>query len=227
MIKWITYDNFPVKLNNFNDDIIGRIRKIYNLIKENNIPVDEISLIDTNTRQWKINSFLTKTDEDSKFKFAYITIKSFSNEWIIEFYKSKKEIFNIIVYKQNDIIIKESKIIDFRKDFKLLKNKIDKSIFDIEKIKDYLNFKFNNLDENMKNKLFSALDGHNRIKYNKLKFKYSTEEHFSFTISHIKNSKILNINFDIYGKNLYVRYYIDNCQQYDSFDLILKVFNKN
>lgn len=204
---WVEYKRNMGSFHNLNsyldDDMFGKLNKIYVMLIQNNIIVYKIALLNYKSRQYKINRFLSKNDEVFKFKYAEIVIKTKTFNCYIEFTKSKKEISSEIIIKDIEgNIIKKEILDDYRKQIKLLKNKIDKNSIDVK----YIRKKLYELVEESDNKITDKMSEY-AISWISKKYNFRfydmnlsiTEKNYlkvKLIIKH--NSKLLHIRLAFY-----------------------------
>ncbi len=206
--EWITY-NYNLDIDNFyklypllEDDMFGKLKKTITYLNQFFIKIDSIVLLCNESRQYKINKFLTKNDNEYKFKYAEIFIKSPECLYQIEFIKSKKGIISEITTKNlNTNNIKKEVLDDFKKQIKTIKNKIDKHTYSIKDIKKMIESeieKNNIISDILKNYVFAYIEKF-KIDFYNVEILIYGKNYMIIDLGLKKNDKILEIHLS-FGK---------------------------
>jgi hypothetical protein len=213
--EWVKY-SYQINMTSFNnlypflnDDMFGKLKKIFSLLNEQFLIVNNIILLNNSSRQYKINTFLSKNDDSFKFKYAEIIVKGLSNYYHIEFFKSKKCIDAYLLCKNiNGDVIKQEELNDYRSQIKSIRNKIDRDFYTIDNIKtmivDEVSKSENSVSDKLLNYILSYIE---KYKFNFCDFDIDlrSKNYLNIKLFVKKKNKILNLSltFAFYNKDYY------------------------
>jgi hypothetical protein len=212
--EWVKY-SYHLNMNSFNilnpylnEDMFGKLKKIFSLLNENYLLIGGIILLNNKSRKFKINTFLSKNDDVFKFKYAEIIINGINNYYHINFYKSKKCIETILVTKDlKDNVLKEEELIDYRNQIKHIKNKIERDFFTVSSIKeriiDDISKSEEYISDNLLNYILKYIEKYN-LKFSQYKLEIKSKNYLTLILCLKNKRKVLKmtLSFSTY-KNEY------------------------